>query len=42
MDEYLHEAFMNALKVGINDKNLPIEGQAFYEKYMVLFKKENI
>ncbi len=42
MDEYINEAFMNAIKVGIKDKNLPIETQTFYTNYMCLYKKGNI
>ncbi|CAD8055064.1 unnamed protein product [Paramecium sonneborni] len=42
MDEYIKESFLNACKIGINDKQLPIEGQVFYEKYMLAFKKPGI
>lgn len=41
MDEYINEAFMNAIKVGIEDKQLPLDGQQILEK-MNLFKKSNI
>ncbi|CAD8149990.1 unnamed protein product [Paramecium pentaurelia] len=42
MDEYIKESFLNACKIGINDKQLPIEGQVFYEKFMLAFKKPGI
>jgi hypothetical protein len=30
MDDYIKEAFFNALKVGIKDKDLPIDASVFY------------
>jgi translation initiation factor 2D len=30
MDEYIREAFLNAVKVGLNDKDLPMDANVFY------------
>ena len=30
MDEYIYEAFLNALKLKLSDKELPIDASAFY------------
>ena len=30
MDEYIKEAFMNSIKVGVNDKDLPLDSNIFH------------
>ena len=35
MDEYIYEAFMNALKVSLSDKDLPIDVSVFYSAHML-------
>ena len=42
MDEYVYEAFMNALKVSISDKDLPIDSSAFYSSHMLQCKREGV
>ena len=42
MDEYIFESFMNALKVSLSDKDLPIDASVFYSSHMLQCKKEGI
>lgn len=51
MDEYLKEAFMNSikvqrfiklLKVGVNDKDLPMDANIFQTQFLMSFKKQNV
>lgn len=42
MDEYIRQAFLNALKISINDKQLPIDPSLFYSNHMIPCKPENI
>jgi hypothetical protein len=42
MDQFIMEAFLNSLKVGIKDKSLPIDASVFYSNYMLLYKREDV
>lgn len=42
MDEYIMEAFLTALKISINDRDLPIDSSAFYSNHMMRCARENI
>ena len=42
MDEYIYEAFMNAIRMSITEKDLPMDSSVFYASHMLLCKKENI
>ena len=42
MDEYIYEAFMNAIRMSITEKDLPMDASVFYASHMLLCKKENI
>jgi len=42
MDEYLVDAFMTALKISVNDKDLPLDAGQFYSDHMLPCKRENV
>jgi len=42
MDEYLMEAFLTALKISLDESDLPIDGQEFFSKHMNPCRKEGI
>jgi len=42
MDEYLMEAFLTALKVSLDESDLPIDGQEFFSKHMNPCRREGI
>jgi translation initiation factor 2D len=42
MDEYIMEAFLNALKIGVSSKDLPLDGSKFYQNHMLLCKRDNV
>jgi translation initiation factor 2D len=42
MDEYINEAFMNALKMSVTDKDLPLDSSVFYQNHMLLAKNSNV
>jgi hypothetical protein len=42
MDQFIMEAFLNSLKVGIKDKSLPIDASVFYSNYMLLYKRKDV
>ncbi len=42
MDEYIIEAFLNALKLSITDKMLPLDPSVLYSQHMQCCKRENV
>ncbi len=42
MEEYLMEAFLTALKVSLDEKDLPIDGQEFFSKHMNPCRREGV
>ena len=36
------EAFLNAVKLGIKEKQLPIDASVFYSTLMLVYKKDNV
>ena len=42
MDQYIKEAFLNALKIGIEDKLFPMDSSVFYSNYILQYKREGI
>ena len=42
MEEYVMEAFLTALKISLDDKDLPIDGQEFFSKHMNPCRREGV
>ena len=42
MDEYINEAFLNALKLSVTDKDLPLDSSVFYQNHLLLAKNPNV
>ena len=42
MDDYIKEAFLNTLSVGIKDIQFPIDSSLFYSNYMLHYKNQDI
>eukprot|EP01017_Pseudomicrothorax_dubius_P039988 TRINITY_DN6206_c0_g1_i1.p1 TRINITY_DN6206_c0_g1~~TRINITY_DN6206_c0_g1_i1.p1 ORF type:complete len:359 (-),score=135.95 TRINITY_DN6206_c0_g1_i1:197-1273(-) len=42
MDEYIMEAFLTALKISVNDKDLPMDSSAFYANHIIPCAPEGI
>lgn len=42
MDEYLMEAFLTALKISLDEKELPLDGGEFYSNHVLPCKREGV
>lgn len=42
MDEYLMEAFLTALKISLDEKELPLDGGEFYSNHILPCKREGV
>lgn len=42
MDEFIHEAFFNSIKLAIKEKMTPMDSSVFYSNYMLLYKNEDV